>query len=62
MEFELNIEKYNEPIIKKKDFSVSNHKIFKKYSSELYQKYTLEILELLSNKSNFENKTKILKQ
>ena len=59
MEFELNIEKYNEPIIKKKDFSVSNHKIFKKYSSELYQKYTLEILELLSNKSNFENKTKI---
>ena len=60
MDFELNIEKFNEPIIKKKNFSVSNHKIFKKYSSELYQKYTFELLETLCNKSHFEHKTKIL--
>ena len=60
MEIEINFEKFNEPIIKKREFSVSNHKIFKKYSSELYQKYSFELLETLCNKSHFEHKTKIL--
>ena len=60
MEFEFNIEKFNEPIIKKKDFSATKHKIFKKYSSELYQKYSFELLETLCNKSHFVHKTKIL--
>ena len=60
MEVEFNLENFSKPIIKKKNFSVSNHKIFKKYSSELYQKYTFELLETLCNKSHFEHKTKIL--
>ena len=60
MEIEFNFEKFNEPIIEKKDFYVSNHKIFKKYTSELYQKYSFELLETLCNKSHFEQKTKIL--
>jgi len=60
MEFEFQIEKFNEPIIKKKEFLASNHKIFKKYSSELYQKYSFELLETLCNKSHFVHKTKIL--
>ena len=59
-EMEFKFEKFNEPIIAKKNFSISNHKIFKKYSSELYQKYTFELLETLCNKSNYEHKTKIL--
>ena len=60
MEFEFQIEKFNEPIIKKKEFLASNHKIFKKYSSELFQKYSFELLETLCNKSHFVHKTKIL--
>lgn len=60
MEFDENIEQFNKPIIKEKKYIPSNHKIFIKYSSLPYQKYSFELLETLCNKSSFENKTKIL--
>ena len=60
MEFDENIEQFNKPIINEKNYLPSNHKIFIKYSSLPYQKYSFELLETLCNKSSFENKAKIL--
>ena len=60
MELYENIELFNKPIIREKKYLFSNHKIFQKYSSLPYQKYSFELLETLCKKSNFENKSKIL--
>ena len=60
MEFSENIDFFNKPIIKEKNYILINHKIFQKYSSVPYQKYSFELLETLCKKSNFEKKTKIL--
>lgn len=59
MDFCQNIEMFNRPIIKEKKYVCSNHKIFKKYSSPPYQKYTFELLETLCKNSPYENKQKI---
>lgn len=59
MELNENIELFNKPIIREENYLCSNHKIFKKYSSIPYQKYSFELLETLLKKSNFENKSKI---
>ena len=60
MEFSENIEFFNKPIIKEKNYIIANHKIFLKYSSSPYQKYSFELIQTLCKKSNFENKPKIL--
>lgn len=60
MEFYENMELFNEPIIKDKNNKFSNHKIFLKYTTLPYQKYSFELIETLCNKSNLENKSKIL--
>ena len=60
MEYDEKIEQFNKPIINEKNYLPSNHKIFIKYSSLPYQKYSFELLEALCNKSSFENKPKIL--
>ena len=60
MEFDENIKHFNIPIINEKNYLPSRHKIFTKYSSFPYQKYSFELLETLCNKSSFENKAKIL--
>ena len=59
MDFSQSIEMFNSPIIKEKKFICSNHKIFKKYSSYPYQKYTFELLETLCKNSPYENKQRI---
>ena len=59
MDFSQSIEMFNKPIIKEKEYKCSNHKIFKKYSSPPYQKYTFELLETLCKNSPYENKQKI---
>ena len=60
MELDKNIFQFNMPIINEKNYIPSHHKIFIKYSSLPYQKYSFELLETLCNKSSFENKFKIL--
>ena len=60
MEFYENMELFNKPIIRDKNNTFSNHKIFLKYSTNPYQKYSFELLETLCNKSKLENKSKIL--
>lgn len=60
MELFENVELFNKPIIKDNKYLSSNHKIFQKYSSLVYQKYTFELLETLCKKSDFENKSLIL--
>ena len=60
MEFSPKIELFNKPIIIENNYDLSNHKIFEKYTSFLYQKYTFDLLETLCKKSSFENKDKIL--
>ena len=62
MDFSQSIEMFNSPIIKEKKFICSNHKIFKKYSSYPYQKYTFELLETLCKNSPYENKQRIFHQ
>ena len=59
MDFSQSIEMFNKPIIKEKEYKCSNHKIFKKYSSPPYQKYTFELLETLCKNSPYENKQRI---
>jgi len=59
MDFSQSIEMFNRPIIKEKNYICSNHKIFKKYSSPPYQKYSFELLETLCKNSLYENKQKI---
>ena len=59
MDFSQSIEMFNWPIIKEKKYICSNHKIFQKYSSPPYQKYTFELLETLCKNSPYENKQKI---
>ena len=60
MELFEKIESFNKPIIKESKYKSSNHRIFEKYSSSIYQKYSFELLETLCKKSNFENKSLIL--
>ena len=60
MEFSQNFELFNKPIIHENNYFLSNHKIFEKYTSSLYQKYSFDLLETLCKKSSFENKDKIL--
>ena len=60
MEFSENVDLFNKPIIREKTYLISNHKIFQKYSSKFYQKYSFELLKTLCEKSYFENKAKIL--
>ena len=60
MEFTQKIELFNKPIIIENNYYLSNHKIFEKYTSFLYQKYTFDLIETLCKKSSFENKDKIL--
>lgn len=59
MEFCEKLEIFNKPIIQEKNYSLSNHKIFQKYSSPIYHKYSLELLNTLCKNSSFENKSKI---
>ena len=60
MEFPESIDLFNKPIIREKKYLFSNHKIFQKYTSEPYLKYSFELLQTLCEKSSFENKKKIL--
>ena len=60
MELEFNIEKFKERIIKKKELSVSNYKIIKQYTSELYQNYIFEFHNKLSKEPHFQHKESIL--
>ena len=60
MELNKSIELFNNPIIKDKDYILQSHKIFQKYSSPKYRKYSFELIETLCKRSPFENKSKIL--
>ena len=60
MEFIQKIELFNKPIIRANNYFLSNHKIFQKYTSLIYQKYSFDVLETLCKKAAFENKEKIL--
>ena len=49
----------NEPIISNEPISVF-HKIFVKYTSHPYFKYSFDLLETLCNKTNYDNKKRLL--
>lgn len=58
-EFEDIGETLNQPIISEKEIIYNKHKIFVKYTSNIYQKYNIDLLETLCKKSFFKNKVQI---
>ena len=58
--YEKILNSLNIPLIPEENIILTNHKIFQKYTSKLYYKYSYDLLDTLTKKTNYENKKRLL--